>query len=60
MGSLISEKVLKVRKEHFENLLDNEQVVSGAIPHSLSSQTVLSSLKDAILSVVKIESVSCS
>ena len=43
-------------KEHFNNLLNKEQVVPGAIPHSLSSQTVYSGLED-LISGVDIESV---
>ena len=55
-GSLISGKsqVLRVWKEHFDNLLNKEQVASGAIPHSLSSEIVFS---DDPMSIDKIESV---
>ena len=55
-GSLISEKpqVLRVWQEHFDNLLNKEQVVSGAIPHSLSFEIVFS---DYPISIDEIESV---
>ena len=43
-GSMISERseVLRIWKEHFDNLLNTGQVVSGAVPHNLPSQIVFS------------------
>ena len=49
-GCMISKRseVLRVWKEHFDNLLNTDQVVSGAVPHNLPSQIVFSGLDDPI------------
>ena len=49
-GNIITEgsDILRVWKEHFDNLLNKEPVVSDTIPHSLSSPCITSGLEEPI------------